>query len=164
MKKTWNIALVSVALTFGSVACSDDSNAPTLGPSTTTVAPEADAPDASGSVPGSGGSKGETVTDVPDIQGSVDDYVGALQDASLETCESVGGVLVVDGTVTNPVDEAQQYRIYVSAMAGQDTRGVVQVDTLPVDGGQTVDWSTEIELSDTGLTCLLRVERFAPQS
>ena len=156
LKKTWGIALVAIALMLGAVACSKDDDSSKDATTTTTAAPA--------TTPSAGGKKKDTVTDVRDPQGSVAGYVGAMQDASLDSCATVDGVLKVSGTVTNPVDEPQQYRIYVSTMEGEDTRGIVQVDVPVVDAKQSADWETEIALPDPGLTCLLRVERFAPQN
>lgn len=158
MKKTWTVALVAVALTFGAVACSSDDDASKDATTTTQAASATSAPSG-----GDAGPKKETVTDVRDPQGSVAGYVGAMQDVTMETCETTDGALKVDGTVANPVGEPQQYRIYVSAMEGEDTRGIVQIDVPTVAGNESTIWATEIALSDPGLTCLLRVERFAPQ-
>lgn len=102
----------------------------------------------------------EDVLDIVDQPGSVEGYAGALEDSQVTTCETQDGRLVVEGTVTNPLDSAQDYRIYVSAMAGSDTRGLVQHDVTDVGPGSTADWAVTIDLSDPGLACVLRVERF----
>ncbi|MCB1030503.1 MAG: hypothetical protein KDA95_04150 [Acidimicrobiales bacterium] len=160
MKKTLTAAAVALSLTVSIAGCSDkkDDSAnkgDKTAQSTTTAAGTA--------TPGTNsGESGETFTDVRDPQGSVEDYVGAMQDAKLDACAVADGALKANGTVTNPLDEAQQYRIYVSAMEGTDTRGIVQVDLPSVEGGQSADWTAEFELADEGLSCLLRVERFAP--
>lgn len=92
--------------------------------------------------------------------GSVEDYVGALEDVEVETCSAGGGGLDVAGTVTNPVSDTQDYRIYVSAMSPHDTEGLVQVDIPDVSGDDTVEWRTHLELPHEDLECVLRVERF----
>ncbi len=102
------------------------------------------------------------VTDITDQPGSVEGYVGALEDAETTRCERDGSNWIASGTVTNPLDEVQSYRLYVSAMDGSDTRGVVQVDVPEVAGGDSAEWTAEFPLPDDDLTCVLRVERFAP--
>lgn len=102
----------------------------------------------------------EKVIEMPDQPGSVEGYEGALDDADLDTCQSQDDVLEVAGTLTNPESEEQDYRIYVSAMEGGDTQGIVQVDVSGVGGGESAEWSTEVDLSGEELECVLRVERF----
>lgn len=101
------------------------------------------------------------VTDITDQPGSEEGYVGALGDAAVKRCERDGGDWIAAGTVTNPTDDAQSYRLYVSAMADDDTRGLVQVDVPPVDAGGTAQWNATFALPDDDMTCVLRVERFA---
>lgn len=105
----------------------------------------------------------QKVIEINDQPGSVEGYEGALDDAEMESCEVEGGSLHVSGTVTNPASEVQDYRIYVSALEGGDTQGLVQVDTLGVEGGETAEWSTDIDLSGDEFECVLRVERFASE-
>lgn len=100
------------------------------------------------------------VVDVTDQPGSVDGYVGALDDAEIKTCSVTGDGLDVAGTVTNPEQDAQDYRIYVSALDGGDTVGLVQVDVTDVEGGETAEWETSMDLDQAELDCVLRVERF----
>lgn len=107
-----------------------------------------------------GGTADEKVIDMPDQPGSVEGYEGAAEDAELQTCESDGQALHVDGTVNNPESEMQDYRIYVSAMDGTETMGIVQVDVPGVPVGESAEWSTELALSSDTLDCVLRVERF----
>ncbi|WP_430591969.1 hypothetical protein [Humidisolicoccus flavus] len=101
--------------------------------------------------------------DVTDQPGSVEGYVGALDDAAITLCAVEDGVLRVEGTVTNPVAEPQDYRIYVSALVGTETTGLVQVDITDVSDGATQPWATQIESVADGAECVLRVERFATQ-
>lgn len=109
------------------------------------------------------GAADEQVVDVQAEPGSVEGYTGALEDAELARCEPSDGTLQVAGTVTNPEPETQDYRIYVSAMDGGDTAGLVQVDLTGVEAGETAEWSTEMALGEAEFECVLRVERFAPQ-
>ena len=101
----------------------------------------------------------DKVIEITDQPGSIDDYVGALEDVELETC-ATGGSLGVAGTVTNPESEAQNYRIFVSAMSADDTVGLVQVNVDDVAGGETAQWDTQMDLNQEDLDCVLRVERF----
>lgn len=100
------------------------------------------------------------VVDVTDQPGSVEDYVGALDDAEIKNCSVTGDGLDAAGTVTNPEQDAQDYRIYVSALDGSDTVGLVQVDITGVEGGNTAEWETHMDLNQAELDCVLRVERF----
>lgn len=102
----------------------------------------------------------EKVTDIQDQPGSVDGYVGASKDAKVETCDLQGGSLRVEGTVKNPESDAQDYRLYVSALENSDTVGLVQVDVTDVAPGKSVEWSTDIDYKADDLECVLRVERF----
>ncbi|WP_447944138.1 MULTISPECIES: hypothetical protein [Microbacterium] len=102
------------------------------------------------------------MVDVTDQPGSVDGYVGAVEDADTTRCERAGSEWIAAGTVTNPLDEDQSYRLYVSAMDGSETRGVIQVDVPDVAGGATAEWRAAFALPEDELECVLRVERFAP--
>lgn len=164
MRKTWATSLTAAILAAGILTgCSGG------GDDEASDAPEAVVEEPQNEANGSDGGdnkperKKDTYTDVRDPQGSVEGYVGAMNDAAVSSCDSEGDVLVATGTVTNPEDDAQEYRIYVSAMDGSDTRGIVQVDVGPLDGGATADWDAEFELDGDDLSCLLRVERFDPQ-
>lgn len=101
--------------------------------------------------------------DVTDQQGSIEEFVGASDDAEVVRCEGVDGGWVSEGTVTNPTDAAQSYRLYVAFNENQDTQGLVQVDIVDVAAGATEQWSVEAPLTSDDLSCLLRVERFDPQ-
>lgn len=70
-----------------------------------------------------------------------------MEDAEVETCSAGGDGLDVAGTVTNPEPDAQDYRIYDSAMTGDDTVGLVQVDVEGVGGGETAEWETQMDLT-----------------
>lgn len=104
----------------------------------------------------------DTVVQITDTPGSVDGFTGASQDAEVTTCESVGSIWVAEGTVTNPTDQEQTYRVYVGFTKNRDTRGLVQVDVASVAAGESESFTAEAELSDTDLSCVLRVERFDP--
>lgn len=111
---------------------------------------------------GQGSGADQKVIEINDQPGSVEDYEGALDDADVQSCEPGGDSLHVSGTVTNSASEVQDYRIYVSALAGGDTQGLVQVDVPGVEAGGTAEWSTDMELSGE-FECVLRVERFASE-
>lgn len=101
--------------------------------------------------------------EVTDPQGSVEGFVGALDDAEIELCEASNGSWIAEGAVTNPSEETQDYRIYVSFNKNRDTQGLVQVDVASVAAGATATWKAEAPISGSDLRCILRVERFAPQ-
>lgn len=115
---------------------------------------EADGPDATGA---------QDVVDITEQQGSVEEFVGALEDAETDRCEAAEGGWVGEGTVTNPTGAAQSYRLYVAFTENGDTRGLVQVDVESVPAGESAPWRAEADLSGDGLQCVLRVERFDPQ-
>lgn len=98
--------------------------------------------------------------DITDQPGSGDDFVGALEDTEVTGCAADGDEWKVTGTVTNPADDAQSYRIYVSLLDGTDTLGVSQVDVDDVAAGESTDWSATLPVSGDDLDCVLRVERF----
>lgn len=146
--------LVSTALATGALlvlltGCTGgtDGAAPSPSPSTSASAsPE--------TIPGT--------TDVTDTPGSGEGLVGALADTQQQTCELDGEAWTVAGTVTNPTDAAADYRIYVSLLAaGGDTRALKQVDVPAVAAAATSDWTVSIPTAEEGLTCVLRVERYA---
>ena len=77
-------------------------------------------------------------------------------------CAVDGGSWSVSGKVTNPTATAVDYRIYVSFLdATNDTRGLLQVDVAAVASKADADWSGQLTLAESGLTCVLRVERTA---
>ena len=102
------------------------------------------------------------VVDITDQPGSVDGWVGALEDAHVATCARQGDEWIAAGTVTNPVEDAQSYRLYVSLLDGSETRGLVQVDVPDVAAGASGQWKAAFPLTGDDFTCVLRVERFAP--
>lgn len=106
---------------------------------------------------------GSGYVEITDQQGSVDGFVGAADDATVERCESVADSWKGTGTVTNPTGETQSYRIYVAFNRNRDTRGLVQVDVASVAAGGTAEWQAEAPIGGDELKCVLRVERFAPQ-
>jgi hypothetical protein len=99
--------------------------------------------------------------DIQDQPGTADDFVGARKDATIDTCQVTDGKLDIKGTVTNPADSAQQYRIYISAIDGNDTLGVAQVNVKDVKPSDSADWETNMPVDENSVTCVLRVERFA---
>lgn len=118
-----------------------------------------------------GGGAGEAPADerqssfvqITDQQGSVEGFVGASDDAELDRCEAANDGWLAEGTVTNPTEVAQAYRIYVAFNKNRDTQGLVQVDLESVAAGESASWKAEAPISGQKLQCILRVERFAPQ-
>lgn len=104
----------------------------------------------------------ESHVDVSDPQGSVPGFVGALDDATVERCEADANGWTAEGTVTNPTDLAQDYRIYVAFNQNRDTHGLVQVDLSAVAPGAVEHWSAHAPIDGGALSCVLRVERFDP--
>lgn len=109
-----------------------------------------------------GATEKAAITDVKTPAGGDGDYVGASKDVQVTTCKRDGSKWSVSGTAKNPESSAQGYRIYVSLLKGQsDTRAVKEVDVASVGGGDSEKWNTSIDTDERGLSCVLRVERFA---
>lgn len=111
-----------------------------------------------------GSPKDQSYVDVSDPQGSVDDFVGANDDLAMNNCQAKGKTWVSDGTVTNSAKKTQSFRIYVAFNRGKDTQGLVQTDLKSVAAGDTAKWNVEAPISGEDLSCVIRVERFDPQS
>ncbi|RPE85209.1 hypothetical protein EDF28_1154 [Curtobacterium sp. PhB137] len=122
-----------------------------------------DTPDGgASSTPKASATERPAITDVDTPAGGTGDYVGALKDVQVSSCKKSGSDWAVTGTVENPAKSAQGYRIYVSLLKGQsDTRAVKEVDVASVAAGASDEWSTTIGTAESGLSCVLRVERFA---
>lgn len=102
------------------------------------------------------------ITDVETPAGGDGDYVGAAKDVQVTTCKRDGSSWSVAGTAENPEKTAQSYRIYVSLLkGGSDTRAVKEVDVSDVAASDAKSWDTTIDTDERGLSCVLRVERFA---
>ncbi|MBI5161841.1 MAG: hypothetical protein HY996_10580 [Micrococcales bacterium] len=101
------------------------------------------------------------ITNVTNAPGSGAGLVGALADSTVKTCELSGDAWKVAGTVKNPTQAAAAYRIYVSLLdAKGGTRALQEVD-VDAMAGTTEDWSADIRTAEKGLSCVLRVERYA---
>lgn len=98
--------------------------------------------------------------EITDQQGSVEGYVGALEDAVINRCELAGDGWISEGTVTNPTESEQSYRIYVAFNENRDTHGLVQIDLTSVPAEASQHWKVEAPIPGDDLTCVLRVERF----
>jgi hypothetical protein len=106
-------------------------------------------------------SVGAGFTDIEDNPGSGKGLHSAPKDASVRVCAAKTGGWDVVGRVVNSFHAASKYRIYVSLLnARQETRALVQLDIAPVAPGATRGWSTSIPVKETGLKCILRVERY----
>lgn len=103
------------------------------------------------------------ITDITDTPGSGENLVGALADTEVSTCEAADGQWNVAGTVTNPTDAAASYRIYVSLLTDTGaTRALTQVNVDDLAAGAATEWSTKVDLDESKLECVLRVERYGP--
>jgi hypothetical protein len=101
------------------------------------------------------------ITQVNQAPGTGTGFTGALADTKVLHCDPKGSGWTVDGTVTNSSSATADYRIYVSLLNSTgDTRALVEVDSNGVAVGATKDWTTDIASPDTGLSCVLRVERY----
>lgn len=122
-----------------------------------------DAPDGKASASASASATEQpAITEVQTPAGGDGDYVGAVKDVQVTSCKRDGSSWSVQGSAENPEDSAQSYRIYVSLLKGaSDTRAVKEVDVDGVDAKGSKDWDTTIDTTESGLSCVLRVERFA---
>ena len=105
----------------------------------------------------------KSFVDITDHQGSVEGFVGALDDAEVGRCEATTDGWIAGGTVANPTDSVQSYRLYVAFNHNRETPGLVQIDLDEVPGGANEDWEAQAPVSGNNFTCVLRVERFDPQ-
>jgi hypothetical protein len=126
--------------------------------STDPVVPSSPGVEASSSV---ASAQSASRVDVKTQPGSVTGYVGALKDVTGLTCTSDAGGVTAAGTVTNPDTTAQDYRIYVSVMEGNDSAGIAEVDVNGVAAGQATAWSGVVAVQTANPDCILRVERNA---
>jgi hypothetical protein len=102
------------------------------------------------------------ITDITDSPGTGANLVGALKDTTVATCARKGSSWSVTGTVTNPTAGSVDYRIYVSLLnATNDTRALKQVNVDKLSPGASANWSADIPVDETGLSCVLRVERYS---
>lgn len=93
---------------------------------------------------------------------ATDGFVGALADATVSTCEAGEGVWNFAGTVVNPTEDTQSYRLYATLNTADNvTAALVQIDVNEVAAVATADWSGTAPVEGE-LTCSLRVERFTP--
>lgn len=105
-------------------------------------------------------SRPPTLTKVTVPPGTAKGFVGARTDVTVQSCAMTGGTWAVDGTVANPTATAVDYRIYTSFLTkDNDTRGLIETDVRGVEPKSKKTWRGQLALSDTGLTCVLRVER-----
>jgi hypothetical protein len=103
-----------------------------------------------------------TATKVQVPPGTGKGFVGARNDVTVESCQGSGGVWVVRGAVTNSSAALADYRIYTSFLtADNDTRGLIQTDVARVAPKAKVSWAGQLRLPESGLRCILRVERTA---
>lgn len=91
--------------------------------------------------------------------GSSKGYVGAAQDVKVSTCESRKGATTFSGTVTNPTDVAQSYRIYVAVTFKDATIGVDEIDVRILPARARANWDGSLASGTAGASCVLRVER-----
>ena len=105
----------------------------------------------------------KSFVDISDPQGSVEGFVGALEDAEVDRCEATADGWIAGGTVANPTDAVQSYRLYVALNTNRDTHGLVQVNLDDVPGGAGENWEVEAPVRGDNLSCVLRVERFDPE-
>lgn len=112
--------------------------------------------------PAGGDAAPSSYTSVTDQQGSIDGFVGAAEDATVVHCAGDGDGWSSSGSVENPTDEPQSYRLYVAFNQNRDTIGLVQVDLQTVPAGESAEWTVEAPITGDDLTCVLRVERFTP--
>ena len=99
------------------------------------------------------------VTRITIPPGSAEGYVGALADVTLAHCLAAQAPAVFVGTVTNPAETEQSYRIYVSVVTGDRTIGLGQVDVERVGPGVERAWYGSLEVGAADAQCALRVER-----
>jgi len=114
-----------------------------------------------------GGQGRSTVIDTPVSPGTArDNFEGARDNIDDFDCELQRGRWTVSGSVTNPLSQSVNYRIYTSFVdnSSRKTVGLLQVDVENVEGGATRAWSGSLDVSEPDLNCVLRVERITTGS
>lgn len=86
-------------------------------------------------------------------------YVGAAGDVKLSTCNSNKALTLFTGTVTNPTNVTQSYRIYVAVTLKNTTIGIDEVDVNALAAKATSKWNGGLGSGADGASCVLRVER-----
>lgn len=104
----------------------------------------------------------DSYVNVTDQQGSVEGFVGASDDAEITLCETDDNQSSAEGTVTNPTDVNQSYRLYIAFSEGRDTKDLVQVDIESVEPGEALTWDAQVPVNIKDVQCSARVERFEP--
>jgi len=100
------------------------------------------------------------VIDITVNPGTAEGFDGARADVSDLDCDLSQGRWSVTGSVTNPLAESVNYRIYTAFLdSDRKTVGLLQIDVEDVEASATRRWNGSIDVSKPDLTCVLRVER-----
>jgi hypothetical protein len=87
-------------------------------------------------------------------------YVGARKDVTNLSCAQDGHLWKVAGKIINPTNAVADYRIFTAFLdQANATRGLLQTDVKGLAPQVQRSWSGQLELTGTGLRCVLRVER-----
>jgi hypothetical protein len=129
---------------------------------TTTIVAPTSAPTASPSATDAPLEPGNVYVDTVNSQAE-GEFVGAATDVTEQSCDAGDGTWVGSGTLTNPTDEAVDYRVWVAFIGPDgDTVGLVQSNADGVEGGESGGYSASMPYTEEdALTCVLRVERRA---
>lgn len=98
-------------------------------------------------------------TDIATLPGSTAGAVVASDDNAHTRCEPDGDRRAVSGTITNPEDAAQDYRVYVSLVDDATVVQLGEVDLPRVRPGRSVPWAMTLPDAGADVSCLVRVER-----
>jgi hypothetical protein len=94
--------------------------------------------------------------------GTADDFEGARDDVTSESCTREEGQWLTSGTVRNSGDQPSDYRIYTTFNDDDgDLRALVQTDVNDVAPGAQAEWQNGAFLPEENVTCILRVERIS---
>jgi autotransporter translocation and assembly factor TamB len=100
------------------------------------------------------------VIDITVNPGTAEGFDGARADVNDVDCDLSQGRWSIAGSVTNPLAESVNYRIYTSFLdSDRKTVGLLQIDVEAVEPSATRRWNGSIDVSEPDLTCVLRVER-----
>jgi hypothetical protein len=92
--------------------------------------------------------------------GTSEEYEGARRDVADISCTPGKTATRVAGAVTNPTDQPQGYRLFVSVLVDGATVDIRDVSVPRVEPRASTTWDTTLQATGE-VECVLRVERIA---
>lgn len=73
---------------------------------------------------------------------------------NINTCDSSGGVVTAEGTVRNPNQDTQSYRVAITVLDGDATKASQSFEVLDLGSNETHDWELEMPVQDGDYECI----------